>query len=67
MIIIIIIITMHKALHPRDDVEKREEEDLSALKTALTQRYDSKTIHKNTMKDTLQPSETILITRWITE
>ena len=28
--------------------EKREEEDLPALKTALTQRYnDSKTIYKN--------------------
>ena len=48
--------------------EKREEEDLSALKTALTHRYnDSKTIYKNTMEDTLQPSETILITRWTTE
>ena len=39
--------TMHEALHTRDDVdkkEKREEEDLPALKTALTHRYnDSKT------------------------
>ena len=35
---------MHKALHPRDDVdrlyEKREEEDLSATKTALTHRHN---------------------------
>ena len=65
--------TMHKALHPRDNVdimfqEKREEEDLPALKTALTHRYnDSKTIYKNTMEDRLQPSETIMITRWTTE
>ena len=39
-IIIIIIMTMHKALHTRDDVDrlyvsrKKEEEDLPALKTA---------------------------------
>ena len=32
--------------------EKREEEDLLALKTALTHRYnDSKTIYKNTVED----------------
>ena len=43
------LMTMHKALHPRDDVDrlyvwkKREEADLPALKTALTYRYnDSK-------------------------
>ena len=35
--------TMHKALHRRDDVdrlcqEKKEDEDLSELKTALTHR-----------------------------
>ena len=38
--------TMHKALHPRDDVyqEKREKVDLPASKTALTHPYnDSKT------------------------
>ena len=43
--------TMHKALHSRDDImtnymylEKSEEEDLPASKTALTHRYnDSKT------------------------
>ena len=37
---------LHKALHPRDDVdsqEKKDEEDLQELKTALTHRYsDSK-------------------------
>ena len=38
--------SMHKALHPRDDVDrlyvfrKREEGDLPASKTALTQRYN---------------------------
>ena len=66
---------IHKALHPRDDVdrdymfqEKREEEDLAGLKTALTHRYnDSKIIYKNPMEDLLQPLETILITRWTTE
>ena len=44
--------------------EKREEEDLPALKTALTHRYnDSKTIYKNTKGGgSLQPPETILIT-----
>ena len=38
---------MHKALHPRDDVdrlymyqEKREEEDLPASKTPLTHLYN---------------------------
>ena len=65
---------MHKALYHRDDVDrlyvsrKERGEDLPALKTALTHRYnDSKTIYKNTMEDSLQPSETILITRWTTE
>ena len=48
--------------------EKREEEDLPALKTALTHRYnDSKAIYKNTKEDSLQPPETILITRSTTE
>ena len=44
------LMTMHKALHPRDNVadymcqEEKEEEDLPALKTALMHRYnDSKT------------------------
>ena len=38
--------TMHKILHSRDDVdsyvcqEKKEEEDLPLLKTALTHRYN---------------------------
>ena len=44
------LMTMHKALHPRDDVDrlyvskKKGKEDLPASKTALTHRYnDSKT------------------------
>ena len=48
--------------------EKREEEDLPASKTALMHRYnDSKTTQENKNEDGLQPSETILITRWTTE
>ena len=39
------LMTMHKTLHPRDDVdymylEKRDEENLPASKTALTHRYN---------------------------
>ena len=45
-------------------LEKREEEDLPALKTALTHPYiDSKTIYKNTKEDSLQPPDTKLRTR----
>ena len=50
---------MHKALYPRDDVDrlyvsrkKKEEVDLPALKTALTHRYnDSKTTKKSIKED----------------
>ena len=52
------LMTMHKALHPRDDVDisyvskNSEEGDLPALKTVLTHPYnDSKTTKKNTMED----------------
>ena len=40
------LMTMHKALHPRDDVDrlyvsrKEEEEDLTALKTVLAHQYN---------------------------
>ena len=68
------LITMHEALHPRDDVDRlyvsRKEggRDLPALKTTLTHRYnDSKTIYNNTKEDSLQPPETKLRTRWTTE
>ena len=41
--------------------EKREEDELTALKTALTHRYNnSKTIYKNTKEDSLQPPGTKL-------
>ena len=42
-----------------DNSNKREEEDLPALKTALTHPYiDSKIIYKNTKEDSLQPPDT---------
>ena len=47
---------MNKTLHPIDDddrlyiyQEKRKEEDLPALKTALTHRYNDTRLHDNTM------------------
>ena len=57
--------TMHKALHSRDDVdrlymfqEKKEEEDFPALKTPMPHLYnDSKTIYKNTKEASLQPPD----------
>ena len=56
--------TMHKGLHPRDDVvrqyvlKKREEEHLLLLKTALLHRYNDPNITmKSAEEDWLQPSE----------
>ena len=44
--------------------EKREEEDLPSLKTALAHPYNnSKTIYKNTKEDSLQPPKTKLRTQ----
>ena len=65
------LMTMHKALHPRESVDilyisRKElgEEDLPASKTASTHRYNgSRTTYKNTNEDWLQPSETTLTTR----
>ena len=64
------LMTMHKALHPETTLtdymflEKMGKEDLPALKTALSHRYnDSKTIYKNTKEDSLQPPDTKLRTR----
>ena len=51
------LMTMHKTLHPRGDVDrlyvsrKREEEDFQALKSALTHRYNYS--NKNGKKTTL--------------
>ena len=67
------LMTMHKALPPRDDFdrlyqEKKEEEDLLVLKTVLTRQYnDLKTTYKNLEEDWLQPPETILTIRGPTE
>ena len=45
-------------------LEKRVEENLPALKTALTHPYiDSKSIYKNTTGDSLQPPDMKLRTR----
>ena len=66
--------TTHKALHPRDYVnrlsvsKKKEEEDLLALKTARTHRYnDLETTFKSAEEDWLQPPETIAMTRKLAE
>ena len=68
------LMTMNKALHPRDDVDilytsrKERVRGLSALKTALTRRYnDSKTTWKNTKEEWLQLSETRQTTGWTIE
>ena len=52
------LMTKHKVLHPERTLtdymyqEKREEEYLPALKTALMHRYnDTKTMYKNTIED----------------
>ena len=61
--------TMHKALHPRHDVdyickEKTKEEGDLLLKTTLTHQYnDLKTTYKSAEKDWLQLPETILTTQ----
>ena len=48
--------------------QKKEEEDLPALKTMLTHQYhDLKIIKKSAEKVWLQPTETILTTRGPTE
>ena len=69
---------MHKALHPRDDVdrlcvktkgrEEEEEEDLPVLKTVLTHQYnDLKTTLKCAEEYWLQLPEKILTTWGTTE
>ena len=63
---------MHKALH-RDDIdrlcqEKKEKEDLLALKTVLMHQYNNlKTTYKSVEEDWLQPPETIMTTWGPTE
>ena len=64
------LMTTHKALHLRDDVDrqcvsrKEVEEDLPVLKTVLMHQYnDLKTTYKSLEEDRLQPPETILTIR----
>ena len=68
------LMTMNKALHPRDDVDRlyvsRKEggRGLASIEDSVDapiQRF--KDYIKNTKDDWLQPSETILTTRWTTE
>ena len=70
------LLTMHKALHPRDDVDRlyvsRKEggRGLASIEDSVDasiQRLYTKTIYKDTMENSLQPSETIMITRWTIE
>ena len=51
------LMTMHKALTDYMYQEKREEEDLPALKTALTHRYDSNSSTKQRHKNLSNQSE----------
>ena len=69
-----LLMTMHMALHPRDDVDrlqvsrKNRGRDLPILKTALTHQYNVfKTTYKSIKKDRLQPPETLLTTWELTE
>ena len=68
------LMTMHKALHPRNDVDRlyvsRKEggRGLTSIEDSVDvsiQRLEDSV--QNTMEDSLQPSETILTTRWPTE
>ena len=58
------LMTMHKALHPRDDVDrlyvsKKEGRGLASIEDSVDASVR--------LGDWLQPSETILRTRWPTE
>ena len=68
------LMTMHKALHPRDDADRlyvsRKEggRGLASIEDSVDasiQRLEDYIQSK--MAESLQPSETILITRWTTE
>ena len=68
------LMSMHKVLHPRDDVDRlyvsRKEGGggLVIIEDSVDARYsDSKTTLENTKEDGWQPSENILTTRWTTE
>ena len=65
--------TMHKALHPKDDVDrlyvlrKKGRRGLAIIEDSVDTSIYSKTIYKNTNEGSIQPPEMILITRWTTE
>ena len=68
------LMTMHNALHSRDDsdrqyVSRKRERKSSCQHWRLRWCIDTTTrrIYKNTMEDWLQPSKTIMITRWTTK
>ena len=68
------LMTMHKALHPRDDVDRlyvsrnKGGRGLASIENSIDAwRQRLKHYIKNTKVDWLQPLETILITRWTTE
>ena len=64
------IMTMHKALHPWDDVDrlyvsrKKGGRGLASIEDSVD---DSKTIYKNTKDNSLQPIQAKLRTRWTTQ
>ena len=69
------LMTIYKALHPRDDVDRlygsrkygrRGITSTEDSVNASIQRLEDY-IQKISIEDSLQPSETILITRWTTE
>ena len=50
--------TMYKALHLRDDVDRKEgEEDLPVLKTVLSHQHNAVKTYKSVEEDWLQPPE----------
>ena len=69
------LMTMHKALHPRDDVDRlyvSRKEGGRGLASIEDQRWHihtstRKLYTKNTKDDSLQPPDTKLRTRWTTE
>ena len=68
------LMTMHKALHPRDDVDrlyvprKERGRGLASIEDSVDasmRRLEDYT--ENTMEDSLQPSETIMLIQWTIE
>ena len=64
------LMTMHKALHPRDDINRIyvSRKEGGGKLASIEDNVDAlMTTQKNSKEDRLQLSETILITRWTTE